>query len=101
MNAWLSLLGGLLLWAAHFLAAYAIASLADISPYEHQAPLTWLLAGLTLACVLAAIALAVRAWCASRRPGLGGVFVPRLSVLASTLAAIAIVWQSAPFLWRH
>lgn len=101
MRAWLSLLGGLVLWAAHFLAAYAIASLADISPSRRQAPLNWLLAGLTLACVLAAAALAVRAWRASRRPDLGGVFVPRLSALASTLAAIAIVWQSAPFLWRH
>ncbi len=101
MNIWLSLLGGLLLWAAHFLAAYAIASLADISPYEHQAPLTRLFAGMTLACVLAAVALAVRAWRASRRPRLGGVFVPRLSALASTLAAIAIIWQSAPFLWRY
>lgn len=101
MNTWLSLLGGLVLWAAHFLAAYAIASLADLSPPEHQTPLNWLLAGVTLACVLAAIALAVRAWRASRRPGLGGVFVHRLSALASTLAAIAIVWQSAPFLWRY
>ena len=101
MKAWLSLLGGLVLWAAHFLAAYAIASLADISPHEHQAPLTWLLAGVTLACVLAAVALAVRAWRASRRPGLGGVFVRRLSALASMLSAIAILWQSAPFLWRY
>ncbi|PXA94760.1 hypothetical protein DMC25_00640 [Caulobacter sp. D4A] len=101
MNTWLSLLGGLALWAAHFLASYALASLADISPYEHQAPLTWLLAGLTLACVLAAVALGVRAWRATGRPGLGGAFVQRLSALASLLSAIAILWQSAPFLWRY
>ncbi|PVM89602.1 hypothetical protein [Caulobacter radicis] len=101
MRAWLTLLGGLVLWAAHFLAAYAIASLVDISSYEHQAPLTWLLASLTLACVLAAVALAARAWRATRRPDLGGAFVQRLSVLASMLSAIAIMWQSAPFLWRY
>lgn len=101
MNTWFSLLGGLALWAAHFLVAYAIASLADISPSEHQAPLTWILEGLTLACVLAAVALAVRAWRAAGRPGLGGAFVQRVSALASMLSAVAILWQSAPFLWRY
>ncbi|MBI1682911.1 hypothetical protein [Caulobacter hibisci] len=101
MNTWLSMLGGLILWAGHFLAAYAIASLADITEPEHHAPLGWLLAILTLACAGAAATLALRALRASRRPGLGGVFVQRLSACASALATIAIIWQSAPFLWRH
>ena len=101
MKAWLSLLGGLVLWAAHFLAAYAIASLADISPPERQPALVWLVAALTLVCILMAAALALRAWKASRRPGQGGAFIQRLSALASTLAVLAMAWQSTPFLWRY
>lgn len=101
MRAWLTLLGGLMIWAGHFLTAYAIASLTDIARPEHQRPLTWLLAILTIASAGAAGFLAFRAWRASGRPGLGGAFIQRLSAMAALLAAIAIVWQTAPFFWSR
>lgn len=96
MRAWIHLLGGLIVWSIHFLGVYAIASLADIAPPEARKPYGPILAALALTCVAAAMALAVRAW---RRAGVGepiDQFRARLSAMGSAVAAVAIVWQSAP-----
>jgi hypothetical protein len=97
LRTWLSLLGGLLVWAGHFLAAYAIASIAEIARPEHRQPLTLLFMALTIACVLTASALALRSWRDKRED----VFVQRLSALGSAIAALAIVWQSIPVYWAR
>ncbi|KSB91763.1 hypothetical protein AS593_06995 [Caulobacter vibrioides] len=99
MRAWLSLLGGLIIWAGHFLAAYAIASLADIARPEHRQPLLLLLVGLTVLCVLTAVALALRAWRAFDRTLPEGAFARRLSAAGAVIAAVAILWQTAPVYW--
>ena len=98
MKAWLFLLGGLIIWAGHFLAAYALASVAEIAHPDHRQPLMLLFAGLTIVGVVATIVLALRAL----RPGAntaGGVFARRLSAAGSAIAAVAIIWQSAPIYW--
>ncbi|PVM83434.1 hypothetical protein [Caulobacter endophyticus] len=97
MKTWLSLLGGLAVWAGHFLAAYVIASIAEIADPQHRQPLMMVFVALTIACVLAASALALRSWRTTRQ----GVFVRRLSAFGSAVAAVAIVWQSLPVYWAR
>lgn len=88
------MLGPLVIWAVHFVAVYAVASLADLGGATEAA--LWRIVGLVLSVgCLAAVGVAaipaVRAGDASplaRRLGLGG----------SLVSLLAIAWQSLPLL---
>lgn len=89
MRAWAALLGGLLLWAGHFLALYAIGSL-----FPGQAMARWLVLGATGA-VLAALGwLGLRT--ASRIAAGGDPFdrwMNRTALLAAAMGGTGIVFQ--------
>lgn len=89
MKSWLLLLGGLLVWTAHFFGVYAIAEIA---------PRPWLVIILTLICLSANIWLLriilrlphdehFTAW--RRSVALGGVMLSLLAVGWQALPAIA------------
>ena len=89
MRAWVNLLGGMTLWAAHFLACYAIAS---VLPGRPLAPvLVGLATVLALAATLPLLRAGLRLW---RQ---GGDDFERwhagLALLGGGLAIVAIVFQ--------
>ncbi|MDQ1154171.1 hypothetical protein [Brevundimonas sp. SORGH_AS_0993] len=94
MRFWGLMLGGLLIWAAHFLGLYALSSAADVARGDAGA---WNGAGVvfSLAC-LAAIAVlggsGVRALKA--RPDETRAFGLLLAVIGAALGGIGVVFQS-------
>lgn len=93
MRAWLVLLAGLLIWTAHFFGIYIAASL-----FPGTILARWLTAILTLIALgsLAAVTLpmAKRARSATRQDL--SRWLEELALLASALAAIAILYQGLP-----
>ena len=93
------MLGGLLVWAAHFVGIYAIASAADT--VADAADPGWRAAGLAFSalCLLAAVGLWLLAVRRLREePDETARFRHRLAVLGAVLATAAIAWQSLPHL---
>ena len=101
MARWAFTLGGLIVWAIHFLGLYAIASVADtISQADGTG---WRMAGLAFsgACALAAIAFlvaAVRRLMPGGESTPAGRFMSELAALGAGLALLAILWQALPTL---
>ncbi|MGR4863604.1 hypothetical protein [Caulobacter sp. LARHSG274] len=92
------MLGGLIVWAVHFLGVYALASLADLrGPSERG---LWRSAHLafSLPCAAAAAALAVMAVRQIARGPSSERFIARIAALGAVLGLVAIVWQSLPAL---
>ncbi len=92
MAAWRSLLGGLVVWAAHFLTLYILGSVFGTSDTARL--------GVALA-TLVALAAIVALLVASRRsreadPVLR--WMASLGTLAAGLAIVAIIWQAMPAL---
>lgn len=95
MRAWITLLGGLLLWLLHFALVYAFPSLEAIRALPPKA--LQALHGLTtLACFAGAIALAIGAGRRVSQAAPETAFRFRLSALGAALAGVAILWQAAP-----
>ena len=102
MKRWLFLLGGLLVWLAHFSAIYAIASIADVAgDPDHPAALASVAAA-----TLAALGLngAILLW-ASRRPRFLQRDDPDLArlclgvgALGALTSALFVTWQGLPAL---
>jgi len=77
VTGWRPALAALLVWAAHFFAAYGL-----MLAFPRAAAVAWLTLGLGLAC------LAILAWILRSTPR-------HVTVLAATLlAAVGIAWQS-------
>lgn len=97
MRAWGVMLGGLLVWAVHFLGVYGAASIADLAP--HQAGF-WrgVAVVFTLACLAALWPVFVRARRDAAKAGEPADLVGQLGQIGAVLAAIAIVWQGLPVL---
>jgi len=95
MKAWLQLTGGLLIWAAHFLGIYLIASVGEV--VAAAADPGWRLGGLVFSgvCALAEAALLTALIRAAPREGAPG-FGRSIGVLGAVLGLIGIVWQSLP-----
>lgn len=99
MRTWAYMLGGLIVWAVHFLGVYGIASIADVTAYAGH-PLSRAAVGaFTLVCLIAAgwlTIVAVRRW---RRGGddLSG-FVSAIAATGGGVAVISILWQGLPAL---
>ena len=102
MGRWLWMLGGLIVWAVHFMGVYAIASLGDVVS-EADDPV-WRMTGLAFSgvCLLAALGLT---FLAGRRlgeadtPAVG--FGDQLAVMGGGVAVVAIAWQALPTLVGH
>ncbi|MBA4806703.1 hypothetical protein [Brevundimonas sp.] len=97
MRTWAWMTGGLILWAAHFMGLYALASAADVvSTADDPA---WRMGGLafSVVCVaLAAVLLLLALKRLSTRREAGGVFRDQLAAASAGLAGLAMVWQTLP-----
>lgn len=96
MQRWFYMLGGMLVWAVHFVGVYTIASIGDVVARADDP--TWRMIGLgfSVLCVLAALGLLIQAL---RRPDDGTDTADLGNMLARTGAAIglvSIVWQALP-----
>lgn len=95
MRSWLLLLGGLLIWAAHFFALYGVASLFPGRDLAHH-----------LAIGLTVVAAGACAWLLLRMLGRSGAtdrdelagWVYRLAAAEAALALVAVLYQGAPAL---
>ncbi len=92
MRSWTILLGGLLVWAAHFFALYGIGEFAGASAVSRAVVLLLsafaLLANGLLARHLLPLSRADDFACWNRQLALGGI----------ALSALAVVWQTLPAL---
>lgn len=97
MKRWLILLGGPLIWAAHFAAIYALASLSVVT--DGEATQTARAAIIAVGVVLA-LAAGGLLWFASRLHGEEPLdqFWRLVSALGALIALVAIVWQTLPAL---
>lgn len=99
MARWTFLVGGLLIWAAHFLGVYLIASVADVAEGS-DAP-AWRMAGLgfSLLCLLAVVMFGVFAW--RRRDDARMAhwdFARSVALTGSGVALIGVIYQTLPLL---
>ena len=103
MRAWFFLLGGMTVWAVHFMGAYAIASIADVAAEADAPAARWSVGAFTLAC-LAADGLILAAVVRGLRRATGdGLDQWILSVggLGAALSLLAVFWQGLPALVGH
>lgn len=92
MRAWAILLGGLLVWAAHFFLLYAIGEFARDAIMARIA-----IGLLTIACLAAE--LIILAVCLKRPRDGFGQWQRQVGALGAALGGIAIVWQGLPSLF--
>jgi len=93
------MLGGLIVWAAHFVGVYALASAGEVAGRAHDPAWRWAILAFTGLCAAAVAALLWRAVRELRRPpdpAAGGRLVAELSALGSGIALLAIAWQTLP-----
>lgn len=99
MGRWLLLLGGLLVWFAHFLGVYGVASVADVVAHASAPAALWTVAALTGACAAADVAIGA---IALRRGSQVSDDLDRFlhggAVLGAGLSLVAVVWQGLPAL---
>lgn len=94
MRFWLFMLGGLLIWAAHFLGLYLLSSAADVARGDAGA---WNAFGLTFSalCLASIGALCWKCLVALRaEPEATRSFGLRLAIAGSLLGAIGVVFQT-------
>ena len=98
MLRWAFALGGLLVWALHFIGVYTIASVADVVARAEAAPWRAGMLAFSLACLVAEVGLF--AWAMRRLRGgeAANRFMDRLAALGAGIGAIAVVWQALPTL---
>lgn len=95
MTRWLRMIGGLLIWAAHFIGLYLISSAADVWSSSEAAVARWLGLAFSLSCLLALIALAI--WLGRERRRAGSEHWERRVGLTGVLVAgVSLLWQTAP-----
>lgn len=92
MRAWLLLLGGLIVWAAHFFGVYAVVLV------EAPAARLWILI-VTLMCLAADGAILVAALGPAREPADSfAAWIRSAAAMGVGLSLVAIVWQAMPAL---
>lgn len=99
MGRWLLLLGGMIVWAIHFLGIYGIASVGDVVAEANAPAALWSIGALTLLCAGADVVIGATAL---RRPltpddGLDR-FVRTAGALGAGLSLVAVIWQGLPIL---
>lgn len=98
MRTWAWMLGGLLIWAGHFLGVYTLSSVADVVSRADDPAWRAIALGFSVACVAALGVLLVLAARRLRRPAAGSRLTDQLAALGAGLALIAVVWQALPTL---
>jgi hypothetical protein len=95
MRRWLILLGGPLIWAAHFLAIYLTSSVSYVATGANSTAARIVIIGLSAVAVAAAAWLAVHA---VRRPrnDIETSFWRTVTSAGAILALVAIIWQTLP-----
>lgn len=94
VRRWAIMLGGLAIWAAHFLLLYGLAS---VFPGRAEAKTL-----IVVATIPALAGAAVLLWMALARAGRADPvdrWMFRLAALAAAVAIVAMVWQAAPVLF--
>lgn len=94
MRPWLVMLGGLIVWTAHFLLIWTGSSLFLTTPAAR-----WVTAVVTIAALGAVALLARSAWRRQQdatQTDRFGDWSARVALLSTFAAAIAIVWQALP-----
>lgn len=97
MRRWLFLLGGLLIWAAHFTFIYIVASISDLQAGE-ATPIARVVIGASGAAAAVAALLLLRAAIRARAGEPLETFWRSVSALGAVIALIAILWQTLPAL---
>jgi len=99
MARWLLLLGGLIVWAVHFLGVYGIASVADVVQEADAPAALWVMGAFTLLCAGADLLIGASAL---RRIGASDDSLDRFihggAAWCAGLSLIAVVWQGLPVL---
>jgi len=97
MGAWAFMLGGLVVWAVHFLGVYGVASVADVAGRADMPASLWSVAALTLACAAAdgvLLAAAFRRLRSAPDPLAG--FTAGVAALGAGVSLVAVAWQGLP-----
>ncbi|WP_439471479.1 hypothetical protein [Brevundimonas sp.] len=101
MKTWVWMLGGLIVWAIHFVGVYLISSVADVVATADDA--RWRMAALAFSglCVLASALVLQRAVrrCSSAKGA--SMFKDQTAAFAAGVTIVAIVWQALPTLIGH
>lgn len=94
MREWRMMLGPFLIWTAHFVLVYAIASVADIRPPTESA--SWRIGGLVVsaACIAGLILFAATTRSKKELSSLATL----IGLCGSALGAVAVARQSLPLL---
>lgn len=99
MGRWIILLGGLVVWAIHFLGVYGIASIAEVLQDAEAPAALWIMAVFTLFCVGADLAIGAVAFRFNRESGDDLDCLIRLGGAgAAGLSLVAVIWQGVPIL---
>ncbi len=93
MRAWALLLAGLVVWAAHFFALYAIASVLP-----GQAGATWAVIAATAAAVAVIAMILHRTRAPPVEADATERWVIHIARLGAALALVAVLWQAFPVL---
>lgn len=96
MLRWAWMLGGLLVWTAHFCGVYGLASLADVVATADD--LGWRMAALGFSAVCVAVCAVLLGLALRRRRSGSDRFGDDIAALSAVIGSIAIVWQAAPTL---
>lgn len=91
MRTWSILLGGMIVWTAHFFALYIIGSIFLATPLAR-----WLAAAVTLICIAADVRLLF--WIRARRDTLFEGWAASVGLILAGLSLVAVVWQGLPVL---
>lgn len=91
MRAWLLILGGLIVWAAHFVTIYAIAS-----AFPGQPAARWLILAASAVAIGANLAILRRT--ARPRGDPLDVWIFQVAKAAVALSMLAVIWQTGPAL---
>jgi hypothetical protein len=95
MGRWLLLLGGPLIWGAHFMAIYLITSAAYVGAHSPGGATRVAVGVLSVVAIAAASLLILRA---ARSREANHAFWRAIAIAGSVLAIIAILWQTLPVL---
>ncbi len=99
MRRWLIFLGGPLIWAAHFLFIYFVASVSEVVAGETSFPARALIVVSGIAAAICNLLLLFRT---RRLPGVEPleIFWRSVTATGAAISIIAIVWQSLPAFTR-
>lgn len=98
MGRWAFMMGGLIVWTAHFFGVYALASLGDVVSAADAPVWRAAVAGFSGFCLVLALALAAHAGLRLRRARneADTRFAPEVATVGAGLSAVAILWQALP-----